>query len=120
MASVTMHQEQANSHHAMTDAAPDGHAQGHAHAGHTAGESPAGLAATHAAHAEHPTPVEECGSECCGEPGSCQCLCLHHAQAVVPLKLAIRAVAPPGRLATAAWDGHPSPPPSEDIRPPIG
>lgn len=60
-----------------------------------------------------------CGDDCCGGADSCQCLCLHHAQALdLPLPH-LPSLAGTGLVASLATLGIPAPPLGEDIRPPI-
>lgn len=59
------------------------------------------------------------GGDCCDGGGACDCACLHAMQAITMPARGV--VADPGHalFADALGPGHPSPPRSEDIRPPI-
>ncbi len=107
-AGVSMHLDALQSvHHATpTRMVADHHAQH---------DSQPDLASA-SAPADHPG---DCGDDCCGDADSCQCLCLHHAQALdLPLPH-LPSLAGTGLAASLATLGIPAPPLGEDIRPPI-
>jgi len=60
-----------------------------------------------------------CGDDCCGDADSCQCPCLHHAQAVDLPLTHLPSLAGTGLVASSMTLGIPAPPLGEDIRPPI-
>ena len=62
---------------------------------------------------------DDCGDDCCGGADSCQCLSLHHAQALDPPLPHLPSLAGTGLVASLATLGIPAPPLGEDIRPPI-
>ena len=62
---------------------------------------------------------DDCSGDCCDGSTGCQCLCAHHVQAFTP-PMPVFADAPAhDRLAMGVTPGHASPPPGENIRPPI-
>lgn len=61
----------------------------------------------------------DCSDDCCGGADSCQCLCLHHAQALDLPVTPLPSLSGTGLVASLATLGIPAPPLGEDIRPPI-
>ena len=61
-----------------------------------------------------------CDDDCCRDPGSCQCLCMQHAQAMVSGPIGFVSPVSLIGVSTTLKIGHPAPPPGEQIRPPIG
>ena len=105
---TTSHQATTGSRHGDTPAARHLHADtGHGHGGDSI---------AHEAPDRHDG---DCSGDCCKQQGSCQCLCMHHAQALVPAFAGLTGNPghEGGQAMSRTW--HPSPPPGENIRPPI-
>ena len=107
-AGVSMHLDtlQSMHHAAPTRVIADHHAQ---HDGQP------GVASASASADHH----GDCGDDCCGDADSCQCLCLHHAQALDLPVTPLPSLAGAGLVASLVTLGIPAPPLGEDIRPPI-
>lgn len=107
-AGVSMHLDtlQSMHHAAPTRIVADHHAQHDSQTG----------TATASKSADHPG---DCGDNCCGDADSCQCLCLHHAQALDLPVTPLPSLAGAGLVASLVTLGIPAPPLGEDIRPPI-
>ena len=108
-AGAAMHLDtrQTTSHPAPTAVLADGH-----HLQHAGQQAPATAPTSDAQPGD-------CGDDCCGNAGNCQCPCMHYAQA---LELPLHHLPPPsgtGLVAALVTLGIPTPPLGEDIRPPI-